>query len=108
MASGNGEGFIFFYLSPRLNLTTAAFMFDGPDYPKSLDESLFESWFETGRASRIPYSYLLIVWDEVEGKYFPVFSESRAEIERFERYGGSPVRQTLVAAYDLYSESRIG
>lgn len=83
-------------------------MFDGPDYPKSLDESLFESWFETGRASRIPYSYLLIVWDEVEGKYFPVFSESRGEIERFERYGESPVRQTLVAAYDLFSESRVG
>jgi hypothetical protein len=83
-------------------------VFNGPDYPKSLEESLFESWFAMGRASRIPYTYLLIVWDEVEEKYFPVFAESRNEIQDYERYGQSPVRQTLVAAYDLYSESRVG
>lgn len=83
-------------------------MFHGPDFPQSLDESLFESWFERGRFSPIPYSYLMIIWDEVERSYFPVFAESRTEIQSYERYGESPVRQTMVAAYDLYSESRVG
>ena len=82
-------------------------MFDSPDYPQSLDEAVFDSWLETGRASKIPYAYLLIVWDELEEKYLPVFTENRSELEGFERYGDSPVRQLLVAAYDLYSESRI-
>ncbi|OOG76859.1 hypothetical protein [Algoriphagus sp. A40] len=83
-------------------------MFDSPDFPRSLDEALFESWFEVGRESKIPYAYLLILWDEVEGKYFPVFAENRGEIQGYEKYGDSPVRQVLVAAYDLYSESRVG
>jgi hypothetical protein len=82
-------------------------MFDSPDYPKSLPESLFESWFETGRSSRIPYAYLLVIWDEIEGKYLPVFVEKRADISSYDRYGESPATQTLVAAYDLYSEGRV-
>jgi hypothetical protein len=82
-------------------------MFDSPDFPKSLDEALFESWFEVGRVSKISYAYLFILWDEVEGKYFPVFAEHRSEINGFEKYGDSPVRQVLVAAYDLYSGSRV-
>lgn len=83
-------------------------MFDGPDYPKSLDESIFESWFELGRESRIPYAYLLIVWDEIEVKYLPIYVEERKDIESYEKYGESPARQLLVAAYDLFSESRVG
>lgn len=82
-------------------------MFDSSDYPQALDEALFDSWLETGRASKIPYAYLLIVWDEIDGKYLPVFAENRSEIDGYEKYGESPVRQLLVAAYDLYSESRV-
>lgn len=82
-------------------------MFDSPDYPKPLNEAIFESWFEEGRACKIPYVYLLIVWDEIEGIYMPVFVEKRTEIESFEKFGESPASQTLVAAYDLYSESRV-
>ncbi|MDI1324889.1 MAG: hypothetical protein PSV36_19250 [Algoriphagus sp.] len=82
-------------------------MFDSPDFPQSLDEALFDSWLEIGRSSKIPYGYLLIVWDEIEGKYLPFFTEKRNEIEGYEKYGDSPARQLLVAAYDLYSESRV-
>lgn len=82
-------------------------MFDSPEYPESLSESLFESWFEIGRNSIIPYAYLLIVWDEIEGKYLPVFVEERSDIISYEKYGESPATQTLVAAYDLFSEGRI-
>lgn len=82
-------------------------MFDSPEYPASLDEAIFETWLEDGRASKIAYAYLLIVWDEIESRYLPVYAEARSEIEGYERYGDSPVRQLLVAAYDLYSESKI-
>jgi hypothetical protein len=94
---------------PNLHFINFLFsqMFDGPEYPKSLDESLFESWFELGRSSRIPYAYLLVLWDELEGKYIPVYVEERRAIEAFAKYGESPVSQTLIAAYDLYSEGRV-
>jgi hypothetical protein len=83
-------------------------MFDSPEYPKSLDEALFDSWLEAGRASKIPYAYLLVIWDEIEGKYIPVYVEKRSDIDSYEKYGLSPANQLLLAAYDLYSESRVG
>jgi hypothetical protein len=82
-------------------------MFDSPDYPQTLDESLFDTWLEKGRSSKIPYAYLLIVWDELETEYLPVFTEDRQEIKQFARYGSSPENRLLVAAYDLYSETRV-
>jgi len=82
-------------------------MFDGVSFPKPLDEQLFEDWLESGRNSRIPYSYLLIIWDDIEGEYQPIYAESREEIDRYDRYTNTPGRQLLVAVYDLYSESRI-
>jgi hypothetical protein len=83
-------------------------MFNSSEYPKPLDESLFNTWLEQGRASRIPYAYLLIIWDELEGEYLPVFVEKRADLMSYEKYGTSPAQQLLIAAYDLYSESRVG
>ncbi len=82
-------------------------MFEGASFPKSLDEQLFENWLENGRQSRIPYAYLLIIWDDIEGEYQPVYIETREEIDGYDRYTNTPGRQLLVAAYDLYSESRI-
>ena len=83
-------------------------MFEGLKFPKSLDESIFESWLEAGRSSPIAYNYLLIIWDEWDEKYRPVLVEDRKEIETFAKYGDSASRELLVAAYDLYSESRVG
>ncbi|UXP31151.1 hypothetical protein N6H18_12410 [Reichenbachiella agarivorans] len=82
-------------------------MFDSSDYPKPLDESLFNSWLENGRLSKISYAYLLIIWDELEGNYLPLLVEHRDRISDYEQYGNSTGRESLVAAYDLYSESRI-
>ncbi|HEY9048312.1 MAG TPA: hypothetical protein VIN08_20535 [Ohtaekwangia sp.] len=82
-------------------------MFDGSDFPKSLDEEVFNLWLENGRQSKIRYNYLLIVWDEYEAKYRPVYAEHRNEIGEYEIYKTSVSRESLVAAYDLYSESRI-
>ena len=57
-----------------------------------------------GRMSLLGYHYLLIVWDEFESAYQPVYVGRRVEIEPYKRSGS---RERLVAAYDLYSESRI-
>lgn len=82
-------------------------MFDGPDFPKPLDEELFEIWLEKGRQSRLSYHYLLVVWNELEAEYQPAYEEHRDKINEYERYPGLTGRESLVAAYDLYSESRI-
>ncbi|WKV11395.1 hypothetical protein [Marivirga harenae] len=83
-------------------------MFEGSDFPKSLEEDLFEAWLEAGRASKIGYKYLLIIWDNYDDDYQPLYVEERESIKKYERYESSTGRESLVAAYDLYSESRIG
>lgn len=82
-------------------------MFDGSDFPKSLDEEVFNVWLENGRLNKIGYNYLLVVWDRYESAYRPVYATHRDEIGEYENYGTSAGRESLVAAYDLYSESRI-
>jgi hypothetical protein len=82
-------------------------MFDGPGFPKSLNEDDFNLWLENGRSSKVGYSHLLIMWDQYESKYLPVYVERRDEINEYERYESAIGRESLVAAYDLYSESRI-
>jgi len=82
-------------------------MFDGPGFPKSLDEEVFNGWLENGRLSKIGYSYLLIIWDDYDSNYRPVYAEHRDEISQYETYTASTGRESLVASYDLYSESRI-
>jgi hypothetical protein len=82
-------------------------MFDGPGFPKSLEESVFDGWLENGRQSKAGYHYLLIIWDSYEAAYHPVYAERREEINQYEKLESSLGREGLVAAYDLYSESRV-
>ena len=79
-------------------------MFEGPDFPKALDEEIFNRWLENGRLSKIGYHYLLIVWDDFESGYQPVYLAQRDEITA---YKTSKSRERFIAAYDLYSESKI-
>jgi len=83
-------------------------MFDGAAFPKSLEGDVFEAWLESGRNSKIGYKYLLIIWDNYDDDYQAVYVEERKHIYNYERYESSTGRESLVAAYDLYSESRIG
>jgi hypothetical protein len=94
---------VFYYFHVTINLD----MFNGPGFPKSLDEEVFSSWLENGRLSKVGYKYLLIVWDEYDSLYHPVYAQQRDEIGEYEIYKSSASRESLVAAYDLYSESRI-
>ena len=82
-------------------------MFESRDYPKSLEESTFELWLQKGRDSKISYTLLLVLWDEGEQEYLPKYAESKDEIQSYEKYELSYGRQSLVAAYDLYSEGKI-
>jgi hypothetical protein len=79
-------------------------MFEGRDYPKALDEEVFNRWLEKGRLSKIGYSHLVIVWDDYESAYHPIYVAHRDEIKTYRR---PESRERFVAAYDLYSESRI-
>lgn len=82
-------------------------MFDYPEFPHSLDENTFESWLERGRASKIPYTFILIFWDERQLRFFPEYVESRDEIEL--NFGDSVTAydQRLIAVYDIFSGTRI-
>lgn len=82
-------------------------MFDGSAFPKPLDEELFDTWLENGRLSKLSYTYLVIVWDESESQYQPAYVASREELKEFEQRTSAVGRESLVAAYDLYSESRV-
>ena len=82
-------------------------MFDGADFPKSLDEELFDSWLENGRQSKLSYSYMLIIWDELDAEYQAVYVESRDDLNDYAKHRLVSGRESLVAAYDIYSESRI-
>lgn len=83
-------------------------MFNGPDFPKSLEEDTFNRWLENGRLDKSGYNYLLIIWDEYDAQYRPVYTSDRNELDRYQAYRSSVGRESLIAAYDLYSESRIG
>ncbi|MCC5920819.1 MAG: hypothetical protein LAT68_12155 [Cyclobacteriaceae bacterium] len=82
-------------------------MFDGASFPKSLDEETFDEWLENGRNSKISYRYLCVIWDAFEENYIPTYKENREDIFGFDPYESSTGRESLVAAYDLFSESRI-
>ena len=80
-------------------------MFETLNFDKALDEELFDTWLENGRNSRLGYQYLLIIWHTMEEDFKPKYIEQREDIEEYR----NPVlaQETLVAVYDLYSESRI-
>ncbi|GGF39210.1 hypothetical protein [Echinicola rosea] len=82
-------------------------MFDSTDYPQALDESLFQSWLQEGRHMKISYNYLLIIWNVVEEVYQPAYIQERSELNEYEQYPHNKGQEALVAAFDLYSESRV-
>ncbi|MEM7107949.1 MAG: hypothetical protein AAF519_06965 [Bacteroidota bacterium] len=82
-------------------------MFDHSFFPEPLTENLFQTWLEKGRLSKVGYQYLLIIWSELEVSYSPVYAESKEKMNEYERYGESHQTESLVAVYDLYSESRL-
>jgi hypothetical protein len=80
-------------------------MFEHHNYPKSLPEEQFESWLEKGKSNLLGYKYLLIVWNMYEEDFQPVYLDQRDKIADYQT--GIGAQEVLIAAYDIYSESRI-
>ncbi len=85
-------------------------MFEGPEYPKPLDEDLFDQWLANGRESKIKFEIMLVIWDDVEQDYNPLYVESRSQIldQGIDLYGEGVGSTSIVAAYNLYSEAKVG
>ncbi len=81
-------------------------MFENLDFKNSLDEDRFENWLVEGRASKIRFNYLVILWDEIEKDYRAVYLMERSELASY-NVDARHVGDVFVAAYDLYSESKI-
>ena len=79
-------------------------MFESQGYSKALDEDLFEQWLEKGRSHKLGYQFLLIIWNIQEDDYQPVFLEKREEILSYTK---DSYHEVAVAAYDVFSESRV-
>ncbi|NQZ78643.1 MAG: hypothetical protein HRT61_21390 [Ekhidna sp.] len=80
-------------------------MFENLNF-KPLDEAIFEGWLDSGRSSKIRFEYLVVLWDESQKEYRPVYLHSRSEMNEYAD-DSSRVGDVFVAAYDLYTESKV-
>lgn len=81
-------------------------MFEAHRFSKPLDDDQFEAWLQKGRDSKIGYQYLLIVWHILDEEYRPIYFENRTALN-VQITAASNITEEIVAAYDLYSESKI-
>ena len=81
-------------------------MFENLNFHASLEEDRFDSWLTKGRESKIRYDYLVVIWDEMEKDYRPIYLADRSELAKYQD-DRSNISDVFVAAYDLYTESKI-
>ncbi|WP_372530118.1 hypothetical protein [Ekhidna sp.] len=81
-------------------------MFENLKFLLPLEETRFEEWLEAGRKSKLSYTLLVVLWDEMEKDYRPVYLTDRNDLEKYQDDRGN-ISDVFVAAYDLYSESKI-
>ena len=81
-------------------------MFENLHFQYSLEEERFDEWLEEGRDSKIRYGYLVVLWDEMEKDYRPIYLTERSDLEKYQD-DRSNISDVFVAAYDLYTESKI-
>ncbi|QSE96482.1 hypothetical protein [Fulvivirga lutea] len=80
-------------------------MFDTHNFSKSLEEDVFDSWLEAGRNSKLGYEYMVVVWLTMEEEFKPIYLERRDQLSELTDI--SNLTEVVVAAYDLYSESKV-
>lgn len=68
-----------------------------------LDEQIFEDWLEKGREDRFGFHYMIILWNEWDKAYKPMYTSSRNEALQYR----TDSRESVISVYDLFSESRI-
>ena len=80
-------------------------MFESEGFGQSLEESQFELWLEQGREHRFGYHYLVVLWDYQDESFKPLYLEDVSDVRN---YNPDVNREVVVAAYDVYSESKVG
>ncbi|MFZ6012106.1 MAG: hypothetical protein ACOYXT_17325 [Bacteroidota bacterium] len=58
-------------------------MFESPAFKRSLDEEIFNRWLADGRGRNLGYHYMLVIWDEFELAFQPVYVTNRHDICRW-------------------------
>lgn len=53
------------------------------------------------------YRFMVVVWDSYDKAYKPIYVEDHEALYQFERFGDTANREAMVAAYDIYSESKV-
>lgn len=81
-------------------------MFENLHFQSSLEEDRFDEWLADGRESKIRYDYLVVLWDEIEKDYRPVYLSERSDLEKYKEDRNN-ISDVFVAAYDLYTESKV-
>ncbi len=81
-------------------------MFDNLNFSAALDEQRFDDWLVQGRGSKIRFSYMVVLWDEIEKDYRPVYLSERSELNKYQE-NARTVSDVVVAIYDLYTESKV-
>lgn len=77
-------------------------MFESRDRA-ALPEEQFELWLEEGRSHVIGYHFMLILWNELDRTYKPYYLTDRKDVYSYR----TSAAEEVVAAYDVYSESRL-
>ena len=80
-------------------------MFESSEHTGSLSEEEFDEWLEKGRSARIGYEYMVVIWNQWENGIQRVYQENRSEVKQYIQR--MDANETLIAVYDLYSESRM-
>ncbi len=80
-------------------------MFETQNFKNTLEEDIFDTWLQKGRESRMGYQYMLIVWLVMEEEYKPIYLVNKKDIDQV--VDVSNITEVPVAAYDLYSESKV-
>ncbi len=78
-------------------------MFESSTSQRSLDEDRFETWLEEGRLHKLGYQYMMVIWDQYTEDFRPVYLFERSDLLNYV----SPQSEEVLAAYDIYSESRM-
>jgi len=79
-------------------------MFGSMGFRKELDESIFEEWLEKGRNQLVGYKIMAVSWETIEEEFQHNYFFDKEQLNDFVNEKGTSV---FIAAYDLYSESRL-
>lgn len=79
-------------------------MFGSRGFGKELDETIFEEWLEKGRNQLVGYKIMAVSWETTDEEFQHNYFFDKEQLNDFVNENSTSV---FIAAYDLYSESRL-